>query len=84
MQGDRHVLIVVEDSGPGLSEEVLEHMFQPFFSTKPTGIGMGLAICRRIVETHGGRIWAENRGAGGARVSFQLPVVGNLPSTPDD
>jgi two-component system sensor histidine kinase TtrS len=67
--------ISVDDSGHGFSAEARTHVFTPFFTTKPGGIGMGLAICRTIVESHGGRIWAEDSGEGGASVHFSLPLA---------
>lgn len=54
-------------------------IFEPFFTTKSLGIGMGLTICRRIVEGHGGRMHSENRDAGGARISVRLPLAGEGP-----
>ena len=75
LQTDRHVRLSVEDSGAGVQKEVADRMFDPFFTTKSGGIGMGLAICRRIVDAHGGRIWAENRDAGGARFTVELPLM---------
>jgi PAS domain S-box-containing protein len=66
----------VEDSGPGVASEHLPRLFESFFTTKQDGMGMGLSICRSIVEAHGGRIEADNRSVhGGARFSFDLPAV---------
>ena len=70
------VEIVVADAGPGIPEATLAQLFNPFFTTKPNGMGMGLAICRTIVEAHGGRIWAGNKSDGGAAFRFTLPIVG--------
>jgi PAS domain S-box-containing protein len=67
------VLIAVEDTGTGLDPAVAERMFQPFFTTKPDGLGMGLAICRSIVEAHGGRLWVSPRDPHGADVRFTVP-----------
>lgn len=66
------VEIDVSDSGPGM--EFPERMFEPFFTTKEHGMGMGLAICRTIVESHGGRLWADKNEPRGARLSFSLPA----------
>ncbi|WP_051382389.1 trifunctional serine/threonine-protein kinase/ATP-binding protein/sensor histidine kinase [Bradyrhizobium sp. Tv2a-2] len=69
--GDVHV--VVQDSGPGLSSSALERIFEAFYTTKPTGLGMGLSICRSIIEAHRGRLWATANGSEGARFEFTLP-----------
>jgi signal transduction histidine kinase len=71
--GDR-VELSVSDSGPGFPESARDGIFEPFFTTKPQGLGMGLAICRSIAETHGGEIVAENRPEGGAVVRVTLPI----------
>jgi signal transduction histidine kinase len=68
------VQVAVQDHGPGFSPEVLRRMYDPFFSTKPDGLGMGLSISRSIIDTHGGRIRAFNNPSGGAIVSFTLPI----------
>jgi len=69
-----HVLLWVLDSGPGLEADRLESVFKGFSSTRPGGMGMGLMICRSIVEAHCGRIWAENGPDGGAKISIALPA----------
>lgn len=69
-----HVLVGVEDSGPGIPPEVREKVFDSFFTTKSTGMGMGLTICRTIIEAHGGSIEVANRlNASGAHFTFRLP-----------
>ena len=68
------VLVAVQDSGPGLKPESFEHLFDSFYTTKPGGMGMGLSICRSIVEAHGGRIWATPNAGPGITVQFALPI----------
>lgn len=69
------VKVAVGDNGPGLSPEIAEHLFQPFHTTKDGGMGVGLSLCRKIVDAHGGRLWHEP-GNPGATFSFTLPVAG--------
>ena len=64
----------IEDRGPGLSPEVEKKLFDPFFSERPGGVGMGLALTRRVVLLHGGRIALANRPAGGTRATLWLPT----------
>ena len=66
----------VRDYGMGISKEARERLFEQFFTTKPKGLGMGLAIVRSIVQSHGGTIAAENVDSGGARFYFALPASG--------
>jgi two-component system, LuxR family, sensor kinase FixL len=68
------VMLVVEDTGPGVKQDELPRLFEPYFTTKEDGLGIGLSISRSIVEAHGGRIEIVNRPQGGARVSVVLPV----------
>ena len=75
--GDGTVRTTVRDHGVGISESMHETVFDPFFSTKTEGLGMGLAIVRSIIEAHGGTITAANVNDGGARFEFVLPVNGH-------
>lgn len=74
IEGDR-VIITVEDQGPGMDDTLLSRIFDPFFTTKEKGLGMGLAICRSIIESHGGRLWVESRLGQGTRFSFSLRAI---------
>jgi signal transduction histidine kinase len=69
------VLVSFRDSGPGIPPESLKRLFDPFYTTKPGGMGMGLSICRSIIEGHGGQIWATSSGQQGAAFNFTLPTV---------
>src|SRR5712691_4319383 len=69
------VLVVVRDSGSGLDPEGLDRLFEAFYTTKPSGMGMGLSICRSIIEAHGGRVWATANVPHGAVFKFTLPVL---------
>jgi signal transduction histidine kinase len=69
-----HLLIAVRDSGPGLDPKGLNRLFDAFYTTKPQGLGMGLAISRSIIEAHGGRLWAKANAPRGAVFKFTLPI----------
>jgi PAS domain S-box-containing protein len=69
-----HLLITMRDSGPGLDPQRLDRLFDPFYTTKPQGLGIGLAISRSIVEAHGGRLWAKANAPRGAIFQFALPI----------
>jgi len=68
------VLVALKDSGPGLAPASLERVFDPFYTTKPGGLGMGLSLCRSIIEAHGGRLWATANIPQGATFQFTLPA----------
>jgi PAS domain S-box-containing protein len=71
---DIHIQVTVRDFGPGIDSAKLHDIWQPFFTTKDAGLGIGLSVCTSIVQAHGGRIWAENNPDGGATFFFELPV----------
>ena len=68
-----NVVVAVKDTGSGIREDNLPRLFEPFFTTRSSGMGMGLAISNSILEAHGGQIWASNNPEGGATFSFSLP-----------
>jgi len=69
------VEVDISDNGSGITEDKLPHVFEPFFSSKANGLGMGLAISKSIIEAHGGRMWAANNQAGGVTFTVSLPLV---------
>jgi two-component system sensor kinase FixL len=72
LRADGLVEVTVEDTGPGIAEEIREQLFMAFTSTKADGMGLGLSICRTIIEAHGGRIWMERSDRGGTCFHFTL------------
>jgi signal transduction histidine kinase len=68
------LLVTVEDTGTGLEPNVAPRIFEPFFTTKADGLGMGLSICRSIIESHGGRLWVSPRAPHGTALCFTVPV----------
>jgi PAS domain S-box-containing protein len=76
------IVLVVQDSGPGLRPEDIDRLFTPFYTTKPQGMGMGLAICRSIIEAHGGRLWVTANDDRGATFHFTLPTGGERDASP--
>ena len=75
--GAGYVAVEVADTGSGVSDEVAEQLFRPFFTTKPGGMGVGLSISKRIVESHGGTLSAHRNDSGGATFRFSLPAIKN-------
>jgi two-component system sensor kinase FixL len=73
--GERSIEVSVRDHGVGLPPENPDRIFEPLYTTKPHGIGLGLAICRSIIQAHGGRIGSRNNADGGATFWFTLPIL---------
>jgi signal transduction histidine kinase len=69
------LIVSVEDTGPGIAPELRGSIFEPFFTTRPDGMGMGLMFSRAVVESHGGRLWADEVEPHGAAFRFTLPVL---------
>jgi signal transduction histidine kinase len=74
-EGPGGVLVTVEDSGPGISPESIDRLFEAFFTTKPSGMGMGLSICRSIINAHGGRLWVSPGSPRGTVFQFTVPIA---------
>jgi signal transduction histidine kinase len=77
LERDGVMRIAAEDSGIGLDAATLSRIFEPFFTTKVHGMGLGLSMCRSIVERHGGQLWATSRFPRGSTLQFTLPVAQN-------
>ncbi len=73
LNGDGSMLVCVTDRGPGVPPQHLERVFEAFYTTKTSGLGLGLSVCRGIISAHGGRLWAANHGEPGARFCFTVP-----------
>ena len=69
------IQVTIRDSGTGIDEAIRNRIFDPLFTTKPTGMGMGLSICRSIVEAHGGRLWASPSTPHGTDFQFTIPIA---------
>jgi two-component system sensor histidine kinase DctS len=76
------VRVTVADRGRGIPPEDLPRIFDSFFTTRPEGMGLGLSVCRAIIDVHRGRIWAENNPDGGASFHFTLPAAGASKTRP--
>ena len=72
------VLVAVRDSGPGLAPAALENLFKAFHTTKPNGLGLGLSICRSIIESHGGRLWASANSPTAPSFNSVCPPIGTF------
>ncbi len=68
-------LVIVQDNGPGLNKDMAKRIFEPFFTTKSSGIGMGLAISRALIEANGGQLWLDPDSKTGAKFNFTLPFA---------
>jgi PAS domain S-box-containing protein len=81
-EGVGQLVVAVQDFGSGIDPEIADKLFSPFVTTKPKGMGMGLSICRSIVDAHGGRIWASRNAGSGTTFHFTLDAAPALPSAP--
>ena len=75
-RGDNYIFVRIKDSGPGIAQDILPRLFDKFITGSPSGTGLGLYICKNIIEAHGGSIWAENNIENkGATFTFTLPMA---------
>ena len=74
LHGEDYVAVAVHDSGPGIDQSIADKLFEPFVTTKQSGLGIGLSVCKSIVEAHDGRLWVETNDMGGTTFYFTLPI----------
>lgn len=79
--GNDGIRVTVQDTGPGIPHDLRDRIFEPFMTTKARGMGLGLMVCRSIVEAHGGRLWIEHQRDRGAQFRFTIPEARDIPST---
>jgi len=84
LDGSQNIIVAVQDSGTGIDRENIERVFERFFTTKTQGMGMGLTICRSIIESHGGRLWAEAGLGQGSVFWISLPARADIATVPAD
>jgi len=84
LHDDGGVELAVRDSGVGVDPDAVEKLFKPFYTTKPSGMGVGLSICRSIIENHDGRLWGEANDGPGATFSFRIPGAARVHVAPLD
>jgi PAS domain S-box-containing protein len=82
VHGAQEILVLVQDSGTGIAPDDMKRLFKTFFTTKPNGMGMGLSICRSIIEAHGGRVWASSNAGPGTSFQFTLPLNAEMRHEP--
>ena len=80
---DGMVEVAVADTGPGVLQAIRERLFQPFVTSKESGMGVGLSICRSIIDAHGGELWADDNPSGGTVFRFTLPAASKAGAAPD-
>jgi len=78
--GKDHVCMIIADTGAGIPESIRKRLFEPFVTTKDNGLGIGLSVCRTIIEAHQGRLWAESREGEGTVFRFRLPLISKMQS----
>ena len=81
LSNQNDVIFSVHDQGPGVSEDIKDRLFESFFSTKSEGTGIGLNICRSVIESHGGKLWFENHQRIGCVFYFSIPIFELEPNT---
>jgi two-component system sensor kinase FixL len=81
--GAERVKVAIGDTGIGLEDEIRDRLFQPFVTTKSDGMGMGLSICRSIIDSHGGRLWVEDNNWGGTTFHFTVPIASSPADKPE-